>query len=103
MFLVAGLIMYKPYSDSTLLNMNKKELIEQLRVAEHNCFAAEESLNQQAENMRTKLQLIKHGYWIKGHVTMRCSKCFASFTLRNAGELRWDYCPACGARMDKKE
>ncbi len=55
--------MYKPYSDSTLLNMNKKELIEQLRVAEHNYFAAEESLNQQAENMRTKLQLIKHGYW----------------------------------------
>lgn len=47
--------MYKPYSDSTLLNMNKKELIEQLRVAEHNYFAAEESLNQQAENMRTKL------------------------------------------------
>lgn len=96
--------MYKPYSDSTLLKMNKKELIEQLRVAEHNYFAAEESLNQQAENMRTKLQLIKHGYWIKGHVTMRYSKCFASFaSLRNAGELRWDYCPACGARMDKKE
>lgn len=95
--------MYKPYSDSTLLDMTKKELIEQLRIAEHDCFAAEESLNQQAENMRTKFQLIKHGYWIKTHATMRCSKCFVSFKLRNIGEWKWDYCPACGARMDKKE
>lgn len=95
--------MYKPYSDSTLLNMTKKELIEQLRIAEHNYFAAEESLNQQAENMKDKLQLIIHGCWIKTHVTMRCSKCFALFKLRNAGERKWDYCPACGAKMAKKE
>lgn len=28
--------MYKPLADSTLMNMTKKEIIEQLRIAEHN-------------------------------------------------------------------
>lgn len=41
--------MYKPLSDSTLMSMTKKQIIENLRIAEHNFFAAEEALAQQAE------------------------------------------------------
>lgn len=36
---------YTSYSDSYLMNMNKLELIELLRCAEHNYFAMEEALN----------------------------------------------------------
>lgn len=42
--------MYKPLADSTLMNMTKKEIIEHLRVAEHNYNVVEETLNQQAKN-----------------------------------------------------
>lgn len=40
------------YSDSTLLNMTKAELVDQLRCAEHNREVAEEALAQQAENIK---------------------------------------------------
>lgn len=43
--------MYKPLADSTLMNMTKKEIIEHLRIAEHNHRVAEETINQQAQNM----------------------------------------------------
>lgn len=36
---------YKPYSDSHLMSLTKAQIIELLRVAEHNFFAAEEALN----------------------------------------------------------
>ena len=39
---------YKQYSDSYLLKQNKKEIIDLLRVAEHNFFAAEEGLQNSA-------------------------------------------------------
>lgn len=42
--------MYKPLADSTLMRMTKKEIIEQLRIAEHNYQAVKETVNQQAEN-----------------------------------------------------
>ena len=51
--------MYKPLSDSTLMSMTKKEIIENLRIAEHNFFAAEETLAQQAENMRDWAQVVR--------------------------------------------
>lgn len=37
--------MYKPYSDSYLMSLTKVQIIELLRVAEHNFFATEEALN----------------------------------------------------------
>lgn len=40
---------YKQYSDSYLMKLTKKELIEMLRVAEHNFFATEEALNRSAK------------------------------------------------------
>lgn len=37
--------MYKPYSDSYLMSLTKAQIIELLRVAEHNFFATKEALN----------------------------------------------------------
>lgn len=42
--------MYKPLSDSTLMNMTKKEIIERLRIAEHNHRVCEETIDQQYRN-----------------------------------------------------
>ena len=36
---------YKPKSDSYLMSMTKAQIIEELRVAEHNFYATEEGLN----------------------------------------------------------
>ena len=47
--------MYKPLSDSTLMSMSKKEIIEQLRIAEHNHEVCEETINQQYENFQKLL------------------------------------------------
>lgn len=41
--------MYKPYSDSYLMSLTKAQIIELLRVAEHNFFATEETLNNSAK------------------------------------------------------
>ena len=40
---------YKAYSDSDLMSLTKAQIIELLRVAEHNFFAAEEALNNSAK------------------------------------------------------
>ena len=94
--------MYKPLSNSTLMGMTKKEIIEQLRTAEHNFKAMEETVNQQAENFQKLLaEERKHGHWIgkpiAGYSMVRCSVCFA---FANNIE-RWNYCPNCGAKMDE--
>lgn len=40
---------YKAYSDSYLMSLTKEQIIELLRVAEHNFFAMEEALNNSAK------------------------------------------------------
>lgn len=40
---------YKTYSDSYLMSLTKPQIIELLRVAEHNFFATEEALNNSAK------------------------------------------------------
>ena len=40
---------YKAYSDSYLMSLTKAQVIELLRVAEHNFFATEEALNNSAK------------------------------------------------------
>lgn len=40
---------HKAYSDSYLMSLTKAEIIELLRVAEHNFFATEEALNNSAK------------------------------------------------------
>lgn len=39
--------MYKPYSESYLMSMSKKELIEIIRILEHNCKVKEECNDRQ--------------------------------------------------------
>lgn len=40
---------YRAYSDSSLMSLTKAQIIELLRVAEHNFFATEEGLNNSAK------------------------------------------------------
>lgn len=42
--------MYKPLADSTLMAMTKKEIIEHLRIAEHNHRVCEKQIDQQYKN-----------------------------------------------------
>lgn len=57
---------YKAYSDSYLMSLTKAEIIELLRVAEHNFFVTEEALNNSAkagmeiaENFNKAKELLK--------------------------------------------
>ena len=43
---------YKVLSDSTLMSLSKKKLIELLRVAEHNFFVTDKALDTSAENSK---------------------------------------------------
>lgn len=93
--------MYKPLSDSTLMGMTKKEIIELLRITERNAKAMRKTLNQQAENCQKLLaEARKHGHWIKlldpnyGIIGVECSVC------KCAMRIDTEYCPYCGAVMD---
>ena len=49
--------------------------------------------------------LVKHGNWIYGEdVDIQCSVCGAdAMTEGDYRQIRSDYCPNCGARMDGEE
>lgn len=91
---------YKQYSDSTLMSMTKPQIIEILRIAEGNYFAASETLNQHIENVKD-WQPVKHAS-IKGRKQWDeewgprgdCSVCGWS------NRLTAEYCNKCGARLD---
>lgn len=90
--------MYKPLADSTLLRMPKKEIIELLRVAEHNAKVSQEWVNQQAKNLKDWKPVV-HGRWMSFHSRTAgdmqyCSICKIGF------DAKTDYCPRCGAKMD---
>lgn len=98
--------MYKPLADSTLMHMTKKEIIEQLRIAEHNFRAMGETVNQQAENcIKLLAEERKHGHWFDpedddGRTAWHCSVC--DYVVKTIGFYpNYNYCPCCGARMDK--
>lgn len=94
--------MYKPLADSTLMRMTKKEIIEQLRTAEHNFKAVKETVNQQAENfIKLLAEERKHGHWTKDN---KCSECGAQRPTQGINKwiyLDAKYCYACGATMDE--
>lgn len=90
--------MYKPLADSTLHSMTKKEIIELLRVAEHNAKVSQEWVAQQAENLKDWKPVV-HGRWMPFHSRTAgdmqyCSVCKIGF------DAKTDYCPRCGAKMD---
>ena len=94
--------MYKPLADSTLMGMTKKEIIEQLRIAEHNYAAVKETVNQQAKNFEKLLaEERKYGHWTKDN---KCSDCGAQRPTQGINKwiyLDAKYCYACGATMDE--
>lgn len=98
--------MYKPLSDSTLMGMTKKEIIELLRIAERNAEAMRETLNQQAENCQKLLaEARKHGHWIYDDpfgALPKCSECGCRSRDAAAKECAIPYCPSCGAKMDEE-
>ena len=99
--------MYKPLADSTLMGMTKKEIIEQLRIAEHNFKAMEETVNQKAENFIKLLEEErKHGHLFDpedddARTAWHCSVC--DYVVKTIGFYpNYNYCPCCGARMDEE-
>lgn len=102
--------MYKKYSDGTLLSLPKKELLLHLRAAEHNRDVAEQTLKQQAKNMKDWMP-VRHGHWIVtrewfgtwGKTSCTCSIC--GFKKDGEPHTRGDelgdkFCDECGAKMD---
>lgn len=103
--------MYKPLADSTLMGMTKKDIIEQLRIAEHNYQAVKETVNQQAENyIKLLAEERKHGHWIETNqyytgnwcalYYYKCSVCGA-YILEDVDFGVGNYCQQCGATMDE--
>ncbi len=102
----------KPYADGTLQNMKKSELIEYVRMLEHNNDVAVAALNQQAENVKdwepvvrahwetVPNRVLEHGEVEIRGTAERCSSCMhASKDFK-----KWfDRCPNCGAKMDGEE
>ena len=80
------------HSTETLMGLTKKELVEYVRIAEHNQEAAEEALNQQAENVKDWLPVVRCKdckYYMTIHCT--CDGCCISGDWYCAdGERRTD-------------
>lgn len=96
--------MYKPLADSTLQRMKKTEIIELLRIAEHNAKVAQEYVDQQAKNLKDWKPVV-HGRWEyipQTLDTLSCLRCpFCEwFSLDPSIDGIYKYCPNCGARMD---
>ena len=95
--------MYKPLADSTLQRMKKTEIIELLRIAEHNVNVAQEYVDQQAENIKD-WSPVRHGRWIErkslhaeSGIIAKCSVCQKD--VQYLGNPL-NFCPNCGAKMD---
>lgn len=90
----------KQYSESTLMGMTKKELVQEVLIAYHNQNAAEATVRQQAVNMMD-WEPVRHGRWEaigadkrgRGGI-FRCSSCNKTYPFICS------YCPNCGAKMD---
>lgn len=98
--------MYKPLADSTLQRMKKTEIIELLRIAEHNAKVAQEYVDQQAENIKDWAPVV-HGRWewlrpnrvVTGCMCGTCSAC----GVRSKYIVNTMVCPNCGAKMDMRD
>lgn len=99
----------KRYSDSTLMRLTKKELVERVRMAEHNQDVAELALVQQAANMRDWEPRHKSQWRGRQLVSTDdvvvleffiCDRCFGSVGDIFSGDAAFRFCPWCGAKMD---
>lgn len=89
---------YQTYSDSTLKNCKKDELIGFIRVLEENLRNAYERLDNQAIILHDR-EPVKHASWIHCDLdgTGICSSC------RSYGNSQDSYCSSCGAKMDLRD
>lgn len=88
----------KRHSDSTLMRMTKAELIEMLRVAEHNQDVLEDAIAQIDKNIKYWAP-VRHGHWITdGSNRHECSECHKTRWVW--GVVKMEYCEHCGAKMD---
>lgn len=87
---------YKELSDSYLLSMTKKQIIEQLRCAEYNFRATEETLEQQIENTKDWHPVV-HAVWERSVFANDFHRCSACNSVWNR---EFNYCPNCGAKVD---
>jgi len=118
--------MYKPLADSTLHSMTKKEIIELLRIAEHNAKVSQEWVAQQAKNLKdwepvvrckncthydlgVCLKIYSDGNAQKDSWQSRNPNDFCSYGERRGDHLALEAettqiidgcCTACGAFMD---
>lgn len=107
-------VMKMPKSNATLKAMTKAELIEYIRILEHDYNVAVEFNERQARNVEQMMKdgrLIeqKHGHWIKSRkyyddgytIIGACSVCGLEFQAKLLRKIC--YCPHCGAKMELKE
>ena len=94
----------KQYSESTLMGMTKKELVQEVLIAYHNQNAAEATVRQQAVNMMD-WEPVRHGTWEQIFIGLtnpfearKCSECGYKAYAKEPHHYR--FCPACGAKMD---
>ena len=94
------------YSDSTLKNCKKDELIGFIRVLEENLRNAHKRLDNQAKILHDR-ELVKHGKWNKHTTTAYCRNgIFVDYNeylcseCQRLTEIKEKYCPNCGAKMD---
>lgn len=94
---------YKAYSDSYLMSLTKAQIIELLRVAEHNFFATEEALNNSAkagmeiaEKFDKVKELLKFAVEDINFNTVclnydTCKVCAKRYTLSCKEKFKWYY------------
>ena len=83
------------------MGLTKKELVEYVRIAEHNQEAAEEALNQQAENVKDWIPVVrckdcKYKFSVNGHDKKGCP-------LDGVGLMNDDDFCSCGERRINNE
>jgi hypothetical protein len=84
--------MYKAYSDSYLMSLTKTEIIELLKVAEHNFFATEEALNNSA---KAGMEIAE-----KYDKAKKLLKAMIKDINLNTVCLNFDMCKMCAKRYD---
>lgn len=93
-----GVRKMRRHSTATLMGLTKKELVEYVRMAEHNQEVAEEALNQQAENVKDWMPVV-HGHWDDTQMGFMYCDTVCSVCKTHSNSF-YNYCPNCGAKMD---
>lgn len=72
---------------------------------EPRCFVREDEVLRYIDDFPT-IDPVKHGKWIKDDVGVHCSECFCGWEFLTGIPVEvyeFNYCPNCGAQMEKSE